>query len=215
MRGYMADEAALVARLATGDRAAFEALYRRHSPSMLRICQGLVRKRATAEEIVQDTWLAVLNGIGRFEGQSSLAGWIFAILVNKARSQAQRDGRTVSFDSEGEEGGLAAAFDGRGKWKDMPALWETITPDRIVEGRSVMAHVMLAIEALPPAQRSVLILRGNRTSTRPRSVRSSAYPRGTCAYFCTARAFRCASRLMRHWHQGGRDVAVSFSVATV
>lgn len=160
MRGNMADETALVARLATGDRAAFEALYRRHSPSMLRICQGLVRNRATAEEIVQDTWLAVLNGIGRFEGRSSLAGWIFSILVNKARSQAQRDGRTVSFDSEGEEDGLAAAFDGRGKWKDMPALWETITPDRIVEGRSVMAHVMLAIEALPPAQRSVLILRG-------------------------------------------------------
>jgi len=126
---------------------------------MVRMCTGIVRNRATAEEIVQDTWVAVLNGISGFEGRSPLAGWIFAILVNKARSRAVRDGRTVSFDGEGEDDGLAAAFDGRGRWKDMPELWENLTPERIVEGRSILAHVTAAIETLPPAQRSVLILR--------------------------------------------------------
>lgn len=160
MKMNMDDEATLVAQLAAGDRTAFECVYRRHNSSMLRMCEGLVRNRATAEEIVQDTWVAVLKGIGGFEGRSSLAGWIFAILVNKSRSRAQRDGRTVSFDGAGEGDGLEAAFDGRGRWKDMPELWETVTPDRIVEGRDLMSHVIDAIEALPTAQRSVLILRG-------------------------------------------------------
>lgn len=160
MRVNMADETALVAQLATGDRTAFDCVYRKHNASMLRMCEGMIRTRATAEEVVQDTWIAVLKGIGGFEGRSSLAGWIFAILVNKARSRAQRDGRMISFDGEGEDDGLAAAFDGRGRWKDMPDLWETLTPDRIIEGRNIMAHVLAAIDALPSAQRSVLILRG-------------------------------------------------------
>lgn len=160
MKVNKTDETVLVAQLATGDRAAFEAVYRKHTPSMLRLCEGMIRNRATTEEVVQDTWVAVLNGIGGFEGRSSLAGWIFVILVNKARSRAKRDGRMISFESDSEEDGLAAAFDGRGRWKDMPDLWETLTPDRILEGRNLMAHVVAAIEQLPSAQRSVLILRG-------------------------------------------------------
>ena len=154
------DEAALVERLGSGDRVAFESVYRKHNAAMVRMCTGIVRNRATAEEVVQDTWVAVLKGISGFEGRSSLAGWIFAILVNKARSRAGRDGRMVSFDGGGEGDNLAAAFDGRGRWKDMPELWETLTPERIVAGRSVMAHVTAAIESLPLAQRSVMVLRG-------------------------------------------------------
>jgi RNA polymerase sigma-70 factor, ECF subfamily len=159
MNVSMADETVLVGQLVAGDRAAFECLYRKHNSSMVRVCQGVVRNRATAEEVVQDTWVAVLKGIANFEGRSSLAGWIYASLINKARSRAARDGRTVSFDGDGEDDSLAAAFDGRGRWKDMPDLWDEVTPDRIVEGRNLMAHVAAAIECLPPAQRSVLILR--------------------------------------------------------
>ncbi|MFN3846111.1 MAG: RNA polymerase sigma factor [Paracoccaceae bacterium] len=155
----MRDDTTLVERLGSGDRIAFESVYRKHNAAMVRMCTGIVRNRATAEEVVQDTWVAVLKGISGFEGRSSLAGWIFAILVNKARSRAVRDGRTVSFDGEGEDDGLAAAFDGRGRWKDMPELWEKLTPERIVAGRSILAHVTVAIETLPPAQRTVLILR--------------------------------------------------------
>ncbi len=159
MKADKANDSALVAELLSGDRIAFARIYRKHNAAMLRMCEGLIRNRATSEEVVQDTWVAVLNGIGGFEGRSSLVGWIFTILVNKARSRAKRDGRMISFEGEGEDDGLAAAFDGRGRWKDMPDLWETITPDRIVEGRSLMVHVTAAIDALPPAQRSVLILR--------------------------------------------------------
>lgn len=157
---HFADEGALIERLVAGDRAAFEHVYRKHSASMIRVGAGIVQSRATAEEVAQDTWIAVLKNIGTFERRSTLAGWIFTILINKARSRAQRDGRSVSFDGDGEDDNLAAAFDGRGRWKDMPELWEELTPERILAGRNVMEHVNAAIEALPPGQRSVLVLRG-------------------------------------------------------
>lgn len=154
------DETGIVERLAAGDRATFEALYRKHNAAMVRMCAGFVRNHATAEELVQETWIAVLKNIGGFEGRSSLAGWIYTILLNKARSRLKRDGRSVSFDESGEDNGLQAAFDGRGRWKDMPELWNELTPERVVEGRSVLEHVNAAIETLPSVQRAVLILRG-------------------------------------------------------
>ncbi|RYE63306.1 MAG: sigma-70 family RNA polymerase sigma factor, partial [Rhizobiaceae bacterium] len=95
-----------------------------------------------------------------FEGRGSLASWIYTILINKARSRARREGRTVSFDDFGVDGTLNDAFDGRGHWRTMPALWENLTPERHVEGRSVLQHVEAVIETLPQAQRAVLILRG-------------------------------------------------------
>ncbi len=145
--------------LAAGDRPAFEQVYNQLNSSLIRVATGVVRSRATAEEVAQDTWIAVLKSISGFEGRSSLASWIFSILINKARSRAKREGRIVSFDGAGEDDNLAAAFDGRGRWKNMPELWETLTPERILAGRSVMEHVNAAIEALPPGQRSVIILR--------------------------------------------------------
>lgn len=154
-----AKETALVQLLAAGDRVAFEQVYKQHNTSLVRVATGVVRSRATAEEVAQDTWIAVLKSIAGFEGRSSLASWIFSILINKARSRAKREGRIVSFDGGGEDDNLTAAFDGRGRWKDMPELWETLTPERILAGRSVMEHVNAAIEALPPGQRSVIILR--------------------------------------------------------
>lgn len=154
-----ADETELVQLLVAGDRPAFERIYRKHNAALIRLAMGIVASRATAEEVAQDTWIAVLKYVGSFEGRSSLAGWIFSILINKARSRATREGRFVSFDCEGEDDNLAAAFDGRGRWKDLPDLWEEVTPERILAGRSVMDHVTAAIETLPAAQRSVIILR--------------------------------------------------------
>lgn len=154
------DDRALALRLLTGDAEAFEFVYRRHNAAMLRFCAGIVRSRDLAEEVVQDTWVAVLGRIDLFEGRGSLAGWIYTILINKARSRARREGRTVSFDDFGDGEGLAGAFDGRGHWRSMPELWEDLTPERHIEGRSVLQHVEAVIETLPPAQRAVLILRG-------------------------------------------------------
>ncbi|KPF59583.1 hypothetical protein IP85_05495 [Rhizobium sp. AAP116] len=153
------DDAILLPRLVVGDRMAFQRLFRLHNAPMIRFATGIVRSRHVAEEVVQDTWVSVLGRIDLFEGRSSLASWIYAILVNKARTVAKREGRIVFFDDAGDGNGLADAFDGRGRWRDIPELWDELTPDRHVEGRSVLQHVEAAIEALPPAQRAVLILR--------------------------------------------------------
>ncbi len=153
------DDGKLVRALITGERAAFEHAFRKHNSALVRLAAGIVQSRAAAEEVAQETWVAVLRNIRGFEGRASLAGWIFAILVNKARTRAKRDGRWVSFDDGAAENSLAAAFDGRGQWKDLPSLWEEVTPERIIAGRSIMAHVSAVIETLPAGQRAVLVLR--------------------------------------------------------
>src|SRR5258707_5351232 len=92
-------DAALVARLRDGDESAFAELIDSYGATMLRVAQMYVRDRASAEEVVQETWLAVLNGIDRFEGRSSLKTWLFRILTNRAKTRGQRDGRMVPFSS--------------------------------------------------------------------------------------------------------------------
>lgn len=154
------DDQALVLRLVDGDAAAFDVLYRRHNAAMIRFCTGIVQHRHLAEEVVQDTWIAVLGRIDLFEGRSSLASWIYTILINKARSRARREGRTVFFDDHASGDSLADAFDGHGHWRQIPELWENLTPERHIEGRSVLQHVEEVIDTLPPTQRAVLILRG-------------------------------------------------------
>lgn len=171
MRAARPDEADLIDRLRAGDGPVFSALFSRHTPSMVRVAGTIVNSRATAEEIAQETWLAVLKNIGNFEGRSSLASWIFTILINKARTRAKRDGRSVSFDEGGNDNGLSAAFDGHGRWKEMPELWEEITPERIVAGRHLAGRLLAAIDALPPAQRAVIVLR----------VQQGLDPAETCA----------------------------------
>ncbi len=159
MRTRVLEEKDSIDRLKAGDEAVFGMLYTRHTPSMIRVAATIVNSRATAEEVSQETWIAVLKNIGGFEGRSSLAGWIFTILINKARTRARRDGRSVSFDEGGEGNNLSAAFDGHGRWKEMPELWDEITPERIVAGRRLAEHMRDAIDALPPAQRAVIVLR--------------------------------------------------------
>jgi RNA polymerase sigma-70 factor (ECF subfamily) len=75
--------------LIAAERTAFETVYRRHNGSMVRVASAILRNRASAEEIAQETWMAVLRKIGGFEGRSSLAGWIFTILTNKAKDPCE------------------------------------------------------------------------------------------------------------------------------
>ena len=155
----------LYQRLRSGDEAAFRSLVQRLQRSMVGVAIGFVGNRATAEEVVQDTWLAVIEGLAAFEQRSSLKNWIFAILANKARSRAVRDGRTTTVADFSRE--LAddepvvdpARFDQSGTWTYLPTAWDEVTPERIVGGKQILAHVRDAIDQLPPAQRSVLLLR--------------------------------------------------------
>lgn len=160
MDSVAADDRDLVGGLIAGDRAAFEAVYRRHNGAMLRVATAILHNAASAEEVVQESWLSVLRNVAGFERRSSLAGWIFAILTNAARSRARRDGRMVALDLA-EGGGLDdGGFDARGHWREMPQVWDEITPERIIDGRRLLDHVAAGIDDLPPAQRAVLVLRG-------------------------------------------------------
>jgi RNA polymerase sigma-70 factor, ECF subfamily len=167
--GPRADEAELVARLRAGDEDAFMDLVERLSPAMLRIARMHVRDRATAEEVVQETWLAVLNGIDRFEGRSSLRTWIFRILVNRAKTRGERDGRVIPFSSVASAD--AAAGDEPAVeadrflpadhpsypygWAAAPLPW---TQERVLE-RETLQVVKDAIAQLPETQREVIRLR--------------------------------------------------------
>jgi RNA polymerase sigma-70 factor, ECF subfamily len=159
-------DAALVARLRKGDESAFAELIDAYGATMLRVAQMFVRDRATAEEVVQETWLAVLNGIDRFEGRSSLKTWLFRILTNRAKTRGQRDGRMVPFSSlAGSDEGDEPAVDvdrflgpdsaEPGAWAAPPRAWPQ---DRILQ-KETLGVIQMAIEDLPDAQREVIRLR--------------------------------------------------------
>ncbi len=164
-RKSVTDERDLYERLRNGDERAFRELIRRHHTSMVRLAHSFVGNRATAEEVVQDTWLAVLEGLGGFEQRSALKAWIFGILVNKARTRAVRDGRTLLFSDMALEDGSRepvvdpARFTAAGYWTDPPRPWDDLNPERVVAGQQLWAHVTRALENLPPAQRAVIIMR--------------------------------------------------------
>src|SRR6476619_8004715 len=160
-------DAEAIAALRRGDEATFAALIDRHGPSMLRIARAYVATNAVAEEVVQDAWLGVLNGIDRFEGRSSLKTWIFRILTNIAKTRGQREGRTVPFSAlERPDAVPEAAVDADrflppdherwpGHWASRPEPW----PEERLLAAETRAVVEDAIDRLPPAQRAVISLR--------------------------------------------------------
>jgi RNA polymerase sigma-70 factor, ECF subfamily len=162
----MTEDHELVQRLREGDESAFVELIDRYGATMVRVAQMYVRDRATAEEVVQETWLAVLNGIDRFEERSSLKTWLFRILTNRAKTRGEREGRVVPFSSlagateEGDPSVDPDRFLGpdsptAGAWAAPPRAW----PHDEVLGRETLAVIEMAIEKLPEAQREVIRLR--------------------------------------------------------
>ena len=89
-----ADEASFVAALRAGEEAAFRDLVTRYHASLVRLARASVASHAVAEEMAQDTWLAVIKGFEGFEGRSSLKTWIIRILVNQARKRGAREHRS-------------------------------------------------------------------------------------------------------------------------
>jgi RNA polymerase sigma-70 factor, ECF subfamily len=163
------EELRLVDGLRRGDEAAFMDLVRRYGPQMLRVARMYVASDAAAEDVVQETWLAVLNGIDRFEGRSSLRTWLFRILVNRARTRGSRDARTTPFSSLAREVGedepavpeerfLDATSRWRGHWASAPTRWEDLPEERLLSNET-LAIARRAIDALPESQRTVVTLR--------------------------------------------------------
>jgi RNA polymerase sigma-70 factor (ECF subfamily) len=159
------EDIALVKRLLDGDEAAFTALVEQYHGRLIRLALAFVSNRASAEEVVQDTWLGVLTGLPSFEGRSSLKTWIFSILTNRAKTRGRRDKRSVPFsaltsaDPEDEPAVDPSRFTPGGMWSTPPERWAEDTPERLLlrhETRSLIEHT---IDDLPAVQRAVITLK--------------------------------------------------------
>lgn len=162
-------EVALLARLRQGDEGAFDELVRKHHGALIRMAMGHVADREVAEEVVQDTWMAVIEGLDRFEGRSSLRTWIFGIMIHKAKDRGVREKRHTtfssfeSFDEESEDGIDPSRFHQSGEWAGHwafpPQPWDDQTPEKLLASRQAVNAMNRAIEALPQSLKDVLILR--------------------------------------------------------
>lgn len=159
----------LLDRCLQGDEAAFEALVARHGSTVLRIAARFSATPEVAEDTAQETWLAVLRGLERFERRSSFRTWLISITLNRARSRHDVEARTMPFSAlarrEGEAGEHAVepehflpADDERWPrhWANPVRTWNPSTELLASESRDVL---VTAIAALPPAQRAVVVLR--------------------------------------------------------
>ncbi len=163
-------EGELLRALRQGDQAAFATLIDTYHSGLIRMAMLYVPSRAVAEEVVQETWLAVLQGLDRFEERSSLKTWIFRILINRAMTRGQRERRSVPFSSlfdastdPSEPAVDPDRFRGPddrwpGHWSQPPRRWEGSPEDRLLS-RETLERVGAAIETLTSAQREVITLR--------------------------------------------------------
>lgn len=147
------DEIELVDRLRAGDESAFVELIGRYQPRLLRLAEATVGSRAVAEEVTQDVWLAVFRGVDRFEGRSSLATWLFHILLNRARTAAGREHRA----GRPAEHVVQDRFDKSGAWASPPEPWADRVDDRLVADH-LASRVQQFLPLLPDLQRQVVVL---------------------------------------------------------
>ena len=154
-----------MARLRARDAEAFSYLVDRYHGRMLRFSATFLPSRAIAEEVVQEAWVAVLDGLDRFEGRASLRTWIFRIVANRARTRGAREHRVVPFSSlstevDSEEQAVnPERFQENGMWGVPPRRWEDGAADGLLMTQQGLARLQSAIEALPPGQRAVVTLR--------------------------------------------------------
>src|SRR3954452_24429753 len=160
------DDSILVTALRARDEDAFAWLLDRYSASLRRLARAYVSSDAAADEVVSETWLAVITGIDRFEQRSSLKTWIHRIVMNIARTKGTREHRSVPFSSLAAEAGVPeTAVDpgrfqpkgtpGAGAWASPPVPWDE-EPETRVSANETLAVVRSAIAELPPGQQMVI-----------------------------------------------------------
>ncbi len=166
------DDAVLVPALRRGDPDAFAWILDRYDQSLRRVARTYVPTDSAADEVVQDTWLGVLNGIDRFEQRSSVKTWLYRILLNVARSKGTRERRSIPFSSAARsmDDGPEPTFDADrfrpdvagephpGHWRSFPLDWEHEPEERLLSAET-LGVVTTGLEGLPPTQREVLVLR--------------------------------------------------------
>ena len=154
-------DADLVIRLKSGDEAAFRDLVRGMHRALHKVAMAFVGSAASAEEVVQETWLAVVTQLDRFEGRAGLRTLIGAILVNRAKTRGVRDKRSVPFsalDDEGAEASELEGFSAGGYWSPPPGRWDS-APESLVLRKEAPETIERQLESRPPAQRTLVVLR--------------------------------------------------------
>ncbi|HUA50046.1 MAG TPA: RNA polymerase sigma factor [Solirubrobacteraceae bacterium] len=156
-----------VAALRVGDERTFRDLFARSYPAMKRVARTYVASDAVAEEIVQETWIAILTGIDRFEGRSTLGTWIFGVLVNQAKYRSAGEKRALPFSSVAPSEPDDPAVDPDrfqkdddawpGHWATPPRPWQK--PERRLLSLEVRERLRAAMTELPDRQRLVVGLR--------------------------------------------------------
>jgi len=153
----------LVARLRAGDEDAFRALVRAHVGGLLRFARRFVSTDASAEELVQETWRVVLEGIDGFAGRAQLKTWLYGILANLARKRAGREARSTPFSALTDDGAiaddLADGFTDDGQWRRAPADPGIMTPEGAALRAEAATQLEVALAALPERLRTVVALR--------------------------------------------------------
>lgn len=160
------DEQTLAA-LRAGDERAFRELFARSYPMMKRVARTYVASEAVAEEIVQETWMAIVTGLDRFEGRSALGTWIYSILTNQAKSHSARECRAVPFSCIAPSDAEEPAVDPDrfqkndeawpGHWATPPRPWQK--PERRLLSLEARDHLKAALAELPDRQRLIVGLR--------------------------------------------------------
>ncbi len=158
MDSPQADEVNLLDRALAGDEGAFVSLVARYQAPLLRFARTFVRLPAHAEDVVLDTWLAVLTGLDRFERRASFKTWLFRILANRARTKAVRESRYEQFGDAGEEPVNTDNFTPAGRLKAPPREW-SLSPERLLQSKQARAIVDATLNSLPAGQRAVVTLR--------------------------------------------------------
>ena len=160
------DDLRLIASLRAGDEAAFAGLVRMYNRSLQRLARMFVSSDAHAEEVVQEVWLAVLTGLDRFEGRSSLRTWIFRIATNIAKTRGVRESRSVPLSSLAGDDDEGPSVDpsrftqapDAGWWASPVRPWG-LDAAHIALDEEASARIRAEIERLPAAQRAVITLR--------------------------------------------------------
>ena len=156
----MGPDSEIVAALKRGDESVFAELVDAYGPGLLRVARMYVRDREVAADVVQETWIAVLRGIDRFEGRSSLKTWIYRILINTAKTRGVREARSIPFSAASADDGPAVEPDRfleSGAWRIGPSEWAT-PEEELLDGEA-RDEILAAIDDLPDSQRAVITMR--------------------------------------------------------
>ena len=134
---------------------------------MLRVARGYVPSHEIAEEVVQETWIALLKGIDKFEGRSSLRTWLFSVMINIAKSRGVRERRDSDAAIAAYTGGTVDPARFRGADDHIPATGSRTrcrrrfpdTPEGSVLGEELVDVARRELDKLPERQRAVVTLR--------------------------------------------------------